>query len=111
MKTIDALKAAKARIENPANWTRGWFARDHRGEDCGSLSHMAVSWCALGTLYRTAGDDAPLRHEMISALWSAASEMSDSLLLFPQDVNDMRGHEAVLEMYDRAIAAESKVTA
>ena len=47
--TLDILKAARATLANPENWTKGCYARDAAGNMCKPYSPNAVKWCAIGT--------------------------------------------------------------
>ena len=98
------LRAARARIADPKNWTTDTFARDANGWPCSARDKNACRWCAYGAL-RADGyfNDAPA-----TALLSEASQALNCGML-PHAVNDLKGHSAVLKIYDRAIElAEGK---
>jgi hypothetical protein len=101
MASADILRAARARIEDPKNWTTGFFAKDAGGRFVASRDECAVCWCALGALIAEA-DYVEERH-------SARFLFDASKSLFGEEdatvVNDDLGHEAVLKLYDAAIAA------
>ncbi|GAA0235791.1 hypothetical protein LNAOJCKE_0912 [Methylorubrum aminovorans] len=100
MASADILRAARARIEDPKNWTAGQFARTLEGHPVTARSKKAVCWCALGAVAAEAdGND-----ERLAALLLFKS----SEALFGEEdisiVNDGCGHEAVLKVFDAAIA-------
>lgn len=101
MNTVEILRAARALIENPANWTKEHLARDLDDSSVLPSSGDAVCWCAAGAVMRAASDDAGpaytlARDELIHAL----PEGHTSLVNF----NDDSGHADVLALFDRAIA-------
>jgi hypothetical protein len=50
MTTLKILKAARARITDPARWTTGLYARDAAGIVVTPDDPKAVCWCAIGSL-------------------------------------------------------------
>lgn len=107
--TVEALRIAKTRIADPDHWCQRSFARDASGEDVGWYSQYAVKWCAEGALRATVGD----AHEVSDLLTAAAREVLGKAVsdIAPvPTVNDQLGHDAVMEMYDRAIEAAEKLS-
>lgn len=51
MKTSEILKAAKAKIADPANWIKGDSARNRDGWSVPAASDSAVCWCAIGAIW------------------------------------------------------------
>ena len=103
MTSADILRAARARIADPKNWTTNHFAKTRSGMHVFGDSPYAVCWCAIGALqaegkgYCTAEGD---------LLHSASRELFGS---DPEWINDNGDHPAVLRIYDRAIElAEGK---
>lgn len=111
------LERARAVIEKPENWCQGFYAvRTPRRESSPRIgvevhSGDACAWCALGALHR-AGRLAGLK--TTSEPWSKAE---DTLYLTTDavtkgatsDVTEFNDwsettHEAILALYDRAIA-------
>lgn len=94
----EILRAAKARIEDPAHWTRGALARSARGMALRSArSRRARAWCASGAV-RAETD----QETIPPLLWAVARRLFDMPLVI---VNDHLGHAASLAVYDAAIAA------
>jgi hypothetical protein len=101
----EILRAARERITPKGRWTTDAYARRAGDEAADPLGKCAVRWCAIGAL---------VREEGVAGLWverpgnvgadflrDAAREIFG--LSSPTTVNDEIGHDAVLQMYDRAI--------
>lgn len=100
---LEQLRAARSLLADPAAWTRETYARDRYGDPVHSAFEEAACWCAYGALERQGASG---NSEASEYLRRAALVLFDS---WPACVNDDRGHEAVLRMYDRAIElAESQ---
>jgi hypothetical protein len=83
---IQIVERARALIADKQHWCRGELARDVSGEGACPTSASAVKRCALGAVIAAAHE---LTHDLDSA-------------------NDyMRGHAAVLALFDTVIAAEN----
>lgn len=97
MLAADMLRAARARIADPKNWTQGALARDSNGREAPEASEKAVCWCARGAYYAEDFSSFYGGEEMLDL---AAMELFDS---YVENVNDYRQHSDVLALYDRAI--------
>lgn len=110
MNEVEILKAARSLIEDQNCWATGKLARDAAGLGCDVYSDSACQFCALGALERiqlmthTWRGDGFLYKSAIKLLidrdvlgWRLSCKAS------PAYVNDVLGHAAVMEMYDRAI--------
>lgn len=104
----DALRRARALIENPQNWTTGTLARNDADVPEDLSSHWATKWCGVGAVRREAG---PYWVEALSYLAKAIRE--DAVLASAYDVaaevarfNDAprRSHKTILAKFDKAIA-------
>jgi len=118
----ELLICARAKIADPAHWTREVEARDDLGVPCAPTYVYAKQWCALGALtactttpFDTTFDDA------LEVLAERAMSFIEYVIgddrLFEQmhaivdesgwvaAVNDVLGHEKVLELYDDASRA------
>ena len=111
--TVEVLKAARKRIEDPERWTQGVHARvKQRGAEVEPHSATATCWCAVGALCAEGVDPYGADDRSFGFLERAAEEM-DGEHGWPPNLND-RGtrataHKRVLAMYDRAIElAESE---
>jgi hypothetical protein len=97
MDAVEILKAAKAKIENPANWTQGEFARDENGNKLMSgYSEGAVCFCSLGAIEAVIGTDF---FDAEKAYMTIDEVMGGSVANY----NDNHTHEEVLSAFDKAI--------
>ena len=104
MASADILRAARARIADPKNWTQNTFAKDADGVELTSYDlsgdeYSAVCWCAYGAIYAESSE--PFS-DAGHFLRRAARELFNSTVI---RVNDYFGHDAVMRLYDAAIAA------
>ena len=100
------LLNARARIADPAHWTRSVLARTAAGSSVAWYDPSATKWCAMGAIYRAAydlvGDPREATRignrvaKSISPIWFCRSLMT---------MNDLRGHTAVLAVFDKALTA------
>lgn len=97
MTTLDVLKAARELIRDPARWCQDAFACDADGDAVHTLDPQAVRWCAVGALNKVA-PSSEVSADAYGLLEVAAGPICVS------DINDAEGHEAVLAVYDEAIA-------
>jgi hypothetical protein len=103
------LRAARARIADPAHWTKGAFARtanvslDERGTGCNAVDPRATCWCAEGAIRFVTNDDRHA-HEAVGKLLELAVDPGGRLSI--ATFNDSSGttHADVLAAFDRAIA-------
>ena len=116
---IEGLEAARELISDEARWTSGTFARAVDGTPSHPSDPEACRWCAHGAIRRTfdrgtgpVGSDPEYAHAC-SVLDAAARELyganSPAIEMAAGSwsyigVNDVLGHRAVLQVYDRAIA-------
>jgi hypothetical protein len=104
MKQIaELLVQAKNKIADRSRWTTRYLARDKAGVPVCSNSPLATSWCAYGAVLLSS--DAALETLACAALKEAAINLFGRL---PIHVNDILGHEAVMQMYDHAIQQAQK---
>lgn len=99
MASADILRAARARIEDPKNWTTSAYARNAAGEKLDRDDAGAVCWCAYGALQ---AEGVVTCSEAGSLLRKAAREKFGTTVII---VNDCIGHSAVIDVFDAAIAA------
>lgn len=92
MNVKETLIAARALIADKERWTTGVWARDSKDVVCDPGDPRSARWCAHGALLAVASNT----EAAFLALTTAHN--TD-----PARVNDILGHTAVLEMYDRAI--------
>lgn len=99
MKTIDVLKTARATLEDPARWTRGWFFRDDKGAKVANPAD-ASCFCMLGACIAAAGN---------SVVTNIPGELALRYVLdglYPADFNDdpTTTHADILRVFDDAIS-------
>jgi hypothetical protein len=92
---LEILRAARAKIADPANWCQNNGAQDGDGNPVRVHSPAAQRWCIYGALeaVNVLGDDDSL------ALFALRHSCDDLLALF----NDNHTHTEVLAVFDRAI--------
>ena len=100
---IQIAELARALIADEQHWCLHYLALDKNGDAVGPMSPRAVRRCALGAViaaaYQLTHDfDAAHRlgHEVVAPMGHP-----DTLM----QVNDNRGHSAVLALFDGVIAA------
>lgn len=111
MKTSEILIAAKAKIQDPKNWTQRTFARGSDGIQRRPTSGEAVCYCALGAIHSVRIGTTPE-----SRFWLAlgAIEWEATRMFGPtasvalindgfSKVDPWKCHGAVLELFDQAI--------
>ncbi len=98
------VERARALIADEQHWCRSALAQDASGASVLATSASAVQRCGLGALIAAAYK---LTHD-----FDVANELAHKALR-PRygvatlvNVNDMRGHRAVLALFDEVIAAE-----
>ena len=102
---IQIVERARALIADETHWCRGELARDVNGEEVCPTSASAEKWCALGAVIAAAYEltnDLDAAHDF--AFKALRPQYGTATLV---RVNDMRGHAAVLSLFDRVIAAEN----
>lgn len=127
----ELARKARARISDERAWCADTEAVDARGETVDSSTETAVAWCATGALereaYEAGGDSYAWEayEEAVEGMAHAAHagirrsdfgsdsafadwQMSDGVDYCEATVrivNDRRGHEAALSLFDKALAA------
>ena len=105
MKVSVFMTEAKKVIEDPANWTTGWFAKNKFGTMVGSLSENATCFCSLGAIERYAKCE--FEENLIGGVRSLSREAQHRLEgvmgMSVEDFNDDHTHPEVMAMWDEAI--------
>jgi len=102
MRASEILMRARARIETPAQWAKGWFAWTRNGDRVTSSDPRAVSWCAVGAMH-TVGDRPEVRASDYLPARSLLDDAADALAgVDIVELNDAADHATVLEAYDIA---------
>src|SRR5262249_26258871 len=100
---VQIVERARALVANEQHWCRRYLALDINGVVVSPTSANAVKRCGLGAVIAAAYElthdfDAAhqLGHEAMRPRYGAATVIH---------VNDVRGHAAVLALFDEVIAA------
>lgn len=94
----EVLIAARAKIEDPKNWTQGECARDSKGKEVHSRNERAVCWCSIGAIAHASG----FYYGFDKTIAALESVIPGSISTF----NDTHTHAEVLAKFDEAIAAQ-----
>jgi hypothetical protein len=100
---LQIVERARALIADEHHWCRGELARDVNGVGVCPTSNMAMRRCGLGALISAAyqlTSDYRGAHDL--AILALRPFHGSATLVH---VNDMRGHAAVLALFDEVIAA------
>ena len=106
--TIDTLKAARAVLTSPENWTKGCYARDAAGDACKPYSPNAVKWCAIGACAAVSRQSVysckleMVTDELIKCMPNKPDEPGQGDIADWQDAPETT-HEQMLAMFDCAI--------
>jgi len=97
------VEQARALIADESHWCRGELARAVNGMGICPMSDTAVKRCGLGALIMAAYQITNDRREAHDLAIKAMRPLHGSATLV--NVNDVRGHAAVLALFDEVIAA------
>lgn len=102
MTVLEALRAARNLIADQSKWTTGQSARNASGQPVIANDPGAVCWCSIGALSHVVVHNSQLFHLATDELERVAHDISGGYSIV--HVNDYLGHDAALNMFDRAIA-------
>lgn len=109
MKTLELLKNTRKLLSSPSKWTKGYFAKNEKGQDVDELSKSATCFCLLGALQHES-------HALIKTTYSnefyKARELIETILVrkgiapFIPTFNDNKKteHSDILTLLDEAIS-------
>jgi hypothetical protein len=100
---VQIVERARHLIADEAHWCRGELALDANGVGVCPMSDGAVKRCGLGALIMGAYQIAADRREAVDLAIKATRPLHGSATFM--QVNDTRGHAAVLALFDEVIAA------
>ena len=100
---IQVVERARALIADEHHWCRGDLARDINGEEVSPTAASAVKRCGLGAVIAAAHELAHDSDAAYDLAFKALRPQCGTATLVR--VNDMRGHAAVLSLFDEVIAA------
>ena len=99
---IQIVERARALIADEEHWCRNELARDARGMDVCPLSDNAVKRCGLGAVIAAAYEITGGHRAAYDLAIRATQPLYGTATLVK--VNDIRGHAAVLALFDEVIA-------
>ena len=93
-------------IADEPSWTSLIVARTAEGRPCGCMDPHAARFCAIGALYRAAG-------ELLGSAGPELAFKAERFILVANDrlreglarINDAEGHAAIVAMLKRALAS------
>lgn len=97
------LEAARAVIADPSHWIQGELARDKDGNTISPDHPDACQWCGYGAVAKVTNCDDNLAAKVEDALRAAGRSLFPGEF-FATDINDVRGHEAVMDVFNEAIS-------
>jgi hypothetical protein len=100
---LQIVEQARALIVDESHWCRRELARDVNGMGVCPMSATAVRRCGLGALIMAAYETTNDRRQAHDLAIKAMRPLHGSATLV--NVNDVRGHAAVLALFDEVIAA------
>ena len=100
---LQIVEQARALIADESHWCRGELASDANGVGVCPMSDCATRRCGLGALIMAAYQLTNDRREAHDLAIKAMRPLHGSATLV--NVNDLRGHAAVLALFDEVIAA------
>jgi hypothetical protein len=103
-------------IEDPAHWMSGWDAGFKNGNVCDPWHKRAHAFCGSGALMRAAyeltgstteAEDLAehIENELLALLPGPSSAYQAGALDGLIMINDVRGHAAVLKLFQKALAS------
>jgi hypothetical protein len=105
------LLLARALITDRFRWTSGALARDSYGRVVSPLDDDAVSWCALGAVYRTVGGDLEAFTRVVDTLDEACRALYGTSIRAVNDSPSPFAHCAVLSAFDAAVDEAARASA
>ncbi|HVI40738.1 MAG TPA: hypothetical protein VM577_08760 [Anaerovoracaceae bacterium] len=100
---LEILKKAKEKISDPANWCREMIAQKADGTAAYNKDPEACKWCAAGAIW-SSHEDSGLTRDAFQFMTKMIPELQETKLQSIFEVNDVLGHEAVMNLFDLAIS-------
>ena len=97
---MSKLQEAYDLIKDENRWCKGSLARDADGCSVSYNDENATRWCAYGALLKVYENDQVGLCAVIKRLDIVAFKYFDTYASF---VNDIKGHKAILKVYEYAI--------
>jgi hypothetical protein len=109
--TVEILREARKRLEQPEAWTRGDFGRTEHGNSVSPIPSMlreASCLCVNGALIASDDDNGSLMHSRASAIMSQCARRRGFETVSKLNDAPETTHADILALFDEAIAwAES----
>ena len=105
---VQDLKAARAVIEKPETWTKGFYAHTATGEDVESEHPDATCWCVIGAVEKVTSEGHWMRAQNVIHYLGHYVPRRGYVAKFNDDPNTT--HEDILAVFDKAIAAATDPT-
>jgi hypothetical protein len=109
MRPSELLRAAKALIAEPDNWTQSHFARTADGTPVDVIDPAACKFCAVGAIERAAVSNGGSRVDYAQALGRLATVCDGNVAAFNDHIH--RIHPEVLGAFDAAIVLATSLEA
>jgi hypothetical protein len=100
---LQIVERARALIADESHWCRSELGRDVNGVGVCPTSDMAIKRCGLGALIMAAYEISRDHRAAYDLALRAMQPLHGTATLVK--VNDVRGHAAVLALFDEVIAA------
>jgi hypothetical protein len=100
---VQIVEGARALISDESRWCRGELARDAKGRSVCPMSDSAMKRCGLGALLMASYEITRDHRAAYDLAIKAMRPLHGTATLVK--VNDIRGHAAVLALFDEVIAA------
>ena len=100
---LQIVEGARALIADESHWCRGELARDAKGMGICPISYEAVKRCGLGALLMASYEITRDHRAAYDLAIKAMRPLHGTATLVK--VNDIRGHAAVLALFDEVIGA------
>ena len=101
---LQIVEQARAPVADESRWCRGKLARDAKGRGVCPMSESATKRCGLGALMAASYEMTGHHRAAYDLAIRAMQPLYGTTTLVK--VNDLRGHAAVLALFDEVIAAE-----
>lgn len=100
MTVRELLLEAYELIGDPTHWCQGVYARNAEGKSVRENAADATQWCAVGALARCRLGESPVFTALRLLEQCAAHAYDCGSVTY---VNDVKGHDAVLRVFELAI--------
>lgn len=111
MTILEVLKKARALIDIPEKWTKGYAARDKRDRPISFSAEGAVCFCLLGAIAKvTVGSQGGPAMASVTDFFQDLIPMPSSGIMLFND-NKFTTHADIMQLLDTAIAKAERMSA